>query len=168
MREVQVQVGTSGGKFDTTSPGGESRNGVCKTISDIQSGLFCVRVVRFVLVGVFGAFVELGLFSVLLAAKIGVVLSNVVAFHVAFALCFALHYVYTHQYPFSGWRIFLRGFVRYAALMYGQLAFGTILLWLLIDKTGLVGEVAKLVQIAIGTPLGYLIQKNLIFQRSGA
>lgn len=131
----------------------------------ILSVCLSAKIVRFLLVGIFGAIIELGLFSVLFDAGLGVVPANVVAFHVAFATCFFLHFIYTHSFSISDRRFFIRGFMKYAALMYGQLGFGTLLLWLLIDKVGCIAEIAKLLQIAIVTPFGYLIQKLLIFRR---
>lgn len=169
MRRVLEQGGEAPGKkSDSIAQRSEADIGIdmlVPPLSDILPDLLRLRVVRFVLVGVFGATVELGLFSVLLAAQLGIVVANIVAFHIAFALCFALHFFYTHRYSFSERHFFLRGFVSYATLMYGQLAFGTLLLWLLIDKAGLAGELAKLLQIAVVTPVGYLIQKTLIFQK---
>ncbi len=124
------------------------------------------KVVRFVFVGLFGALVELILFPLLLSTGFGIVFANVVAFHVAFALCFILHFSYTHSYSITEISLFVSGFIKYAALMYAQLGLGTFLLWLLIDKIDFSPEFSKLLQIAIVTPLGYLIQRLVIFRRS--
>lgn len=129
------------------------------------SWLMSVRIFRFISVGITGAIVELGLFSFMLASGIDLVIANVVAFHVAFTICFALHFIYTHRYSLSDRQFFARGFLGYAALMYAQLGVGTLLLWLLITKGGCIGEVAKVLQIGVIMPISYLIQKIVIFRR---
>lgn len=119
---------------------------------------------RFILVGAIGAIVELLLFSGFVRVGLGILYSNFIAFHCAFALCFFLHYHYTYQKPYKGTRRVLSGFVQYAVLMYVQLIIGSILLWFLIDKLHWIAEIAKIVQIGIVTPLSYIIQKLFIFR----
>ncbi|WP_041388968.1 GtrA family protein [Polaromonas sp. JS666] len=119
---------------------------------------------RFVLVGVVGAIVELTLFAGLVRINGKVMLSNFIAFHCAFAICFFLHYYYTHQKPYVGKYKVVSGFFKYAGLMYAQLIIGTLLLWLLINKLGWMPEVAKVVQIGIVTPVSYAVQKLAIFR----
>lgn len=119
---------------------------------------------RFIVVGGVGALVELVLFSTILRTGIGVAYSNVIAFHCAFSLCFLLHYQFTYQRPFEGKRNIVGGFMQYAALMYGQLAISSWLLWYLIDKSGWVPEIAKIIQIGIVTPISYVVQKLIIFR----
>lgn len=120
---------------------------------------------RFLLVGVFGAIVELLIFSGLVRAGLGILYGNIVAFHCAFTICFFLHYYYTHQRPYKGTRSVTGGFVKYAGLMYAQLIFGTVLLFLLIDKFGWMVELAKIFQIGTVTPVSYAFQKLVIFRR---
>ena len=124
--------------------------------------------VRFILVGIIGAIVELTLFSALVRINGGVMLSNFIAFHCAFATCFFLHYYYTYKKPYSGKHKVASGFIKYAALMYAQLIVGTLLLWLLINKLGWMPEVAKVVQISIVTPVSYVVQKLIIFRVRGS
>lgn len=121
---------------------------------------------RYVFVGVVGALIELGIFSILVKLHTGIVLSNVVAFHCAFALCYFLHFTYTHEHPLSETKFFARGFMKYAALMYTQLAFGTWMLWVLINQMHWIDEIAKMTQIVAVTPLSYVIQKTFIFRKS--
>lgn len=142
------------------------RNG--EYLYSLFSTLMTERVLRFVCVGIIGACIELGFFSFLLAAGVGIVVANVTAFHVAFGISFVLHFIYTHRYSLSERHFFVCGFAKYAALMYVQLAIGTLFLWFLITKWGCVSEVAKLIQIATVTPLSFMIQKTLIFQKSVA
>ena len=122
------------------------------------------KTVRFILVGAIGAIVELVLFSGFVRVGLGILYSNFIAFHCAFALCFFLHYHYTYQRPYEGTRRIFGGFVQYAALMYVQLIIGSILLWFLIEKFYWIAEIAKIVQIGIVTPLSYIIQKLVIFK----
>lgn len=123
---------------------------------------------RFILVGSVGAVVELTLFSGLIRVNLGIMTSNFIAFHCAFATCFFLHYYYTYKKPYSGKHKIASGFFKYAALMYAQLIVGTLLLWLLINKLGWMPEVAKVVQIGIVTPASYVVQKLIIFRVKGA
>lgn len=120
---------------------------------------------RFILVGVLGAIIELLLFSGFVRAGLGVLYSNFIAFHCAFALCFFLHYHYTHQKPYEGTLRVVGGFAKYTGLMYTQLIVGSLLLWFLIDKLDWMAEVAKVVQIGVVTPVSYVVQKLVIFQR---
>lgn len=123
---------------------------------------------RFVFVGVIGATVELTMFSCLISIDGKVMLSNIIAFHCAFAICFILHYYYTHKKPYVGKYKIAIGFFKYSGLMYAQLMVGTLLLWLLINKLGWMPEVAKVAQIGIVTPVSYAVQKLVIFRmRSG-
>lgn len=126
--------------------------------------IFNQTTVRFILVGVLGAVVELILFSGLARAGLGIIYSNFIAFHCAFTLCFFLHYHYTYQRPYEGIQRILGGFTQYAALMYAQLIIGSIVLWLLIDKLCWIPEIAKVVQLGAVTPMSYLIQKLVIFR----
>lgn len=119
---------------------------------------------RFILVGVVGAIVELGLFSGLIKVGLGFLFSNFIAFHCAFALCFYLHYHYTHQRPYAGIRMVVGGFAKYAGLMYAQFIVGSLLLWFLIDKLDWMPELAKIVQIGTVTPVSYVVQKLIIFR----
>ena len=120
---------------------------------------------RFVLVGILGAIIELILFSGLVRAGLEILYSNFIAFHFAFALCFFLHYHYTHQKPYEGAHRIAGGFIKYAGLMYAQFIVGSLLLWFLIDKLGWIAEIAKIVQIGAVTPVSYIIQKLVVFQR---
>lgn len=119
--------------------------------------------VRFIVVGIIGAIIELILFSELVRAGLGVASSNFLAFHSAFLFCFFLHYYYTHQKRYAGAHAIAEGLIKYVALMYVQLFVGTILLWILIDKYGWVLEFAKITQIGVVTPVNYVVQKYLIF-----
>jgi putative flippase GtrA len=121
--------------------------------------------VRFVLVGVLGAVVELFLFSGAIWIGLGIVFSNFFAFHCAFIFCYTLHYFYTHKKPFVGRKNILNGFFKYAVLMYGQLFVGSLLLLLLINDFNWMPGLAKIFQICLVTPLGFLIQKLIIFKR---
>jgi putative flippase GtrA len=136
-----------------------------QSLVDVVTKLLKRKLGRFILVGVVGAIVEIGFFSGLIQVGIGLILSNLIAFHFAFALCFYLHYHYTHQKPYEGTRKVFGGFVKYAGLMYAQLIVGTLLLWFFIDKLGWIPEVAKTAQIGIVTPASYIIQKLIIFRR---
>lgn len=120
---------------------------------------------RFILVGVLGAIIELLLFSGFVRAGLSVLYSNFIAFHCAFALCFFLHYHYTHQKPYEGFLSVAGGFAKYTGLMYVQLIVGSLLLWFLIDKLSWMAEFAKIVQIGVVTPVSYVVQKLVIFQR---
>ncbi|MEO6147405.1 MAG: GtrA family protein [Sulfuriferula sp.] len=131
----------------------------------MPAGLFRNTTVRFILVGAIGAIVELIVFLELVKVQHGIVFSNIVAFHIAFALCYFLHYYYTHQIPFVGKRNVISGFLKYAGLMYVQLFLGSLLLWLLINKLMWAPYVAKIIQIGAVTPIGYVIQKLVIFRR---
>ena len=127
--------------------------------------LFREKRVRFIIVGVIGATVELILFSKFMSSDLGVSISNFLAFHFAFVLCFFLHYLYTHQKPYVGTRMIINGLIKYTGLMYAQLFVGTILLWVLIDKFGWVAEYAKFMQICVVTPISYVIQRHAIFRK---
>lgn len=121
--------------------------------------------VRFILVGVLGAVVEIFLFSGLVWVGAGVIFGNFLAFHCAFVLCYTLHYFYTHKKPFVGRKNILHGFFKYAVLMYSQLFVGSLLLLLLINDFNWIPSLAKIFQICLVTPLGFLIQKLIIFKR---
>ena len=119
---------------------------------------------RFILVGVIGAIVELILFSGLVRTGRSILYSNVIAFHCAFALCYLLHYYYTHRKPYEGTQRVVGGFAKYAGLMYVQLLVGSLLLWFLIDKLSWMAEISKIVQIGVVTPVSYAVQKLVIFR----
>jgi putative flippase GtrA len=123
------------------------------------------KTARFFIVGVFGAIVEVLLFSGLVRVGFGILFGNFVAFHCAFALCFYLHYRYTYQRPYGGTRNVSNGFFQYAILMYAQLAVGSILILILVEKFDFIVEVAKVVQIGVVTPVGYAVQRLVIFRR---
>ena len=124
------------------------------------------RKLRFVVVGLIGATIEIILFSVLVRAGLGVSFSNFLAFHCAFLICFFLHYYFTHQKRYNGMHVIVGGLLKYAGLMYVQLLVGTVLLWLLIEKYGWVAEFAKIAQIGVVTPVSYLVQKYFIFSEN--
>lgn len=129
-----------------------------------KASIFNQTTIRFFLVGALGAVVELLFFSGLTRAGLGIIYSNFIAFHCAFTLCFFLHYLYTYQKPYEGTQKIFGGFTQYAALMYAQLAIGSIVLWLLVDKLFWIPEIAKVVQIGAVTPMSYIIQKLIIFR----
>lgn len=118
---------------------------------------------RFFLVGIIGAFIELHLFSYLIKIEYEVMLSNIVAFHCAFITCFFLHYFYTHMKTFIEKRKLANKFIKYVILMYSQLLIGSFLLWFLINEIGWLPEVAKLAQVIFIIPISYFIQKTKIF-----
>lgn len=132
-------------------------------MAGLKSSLIEGKKIRFVIVGLLGAIIELILFSELVRTGLGVASSNFLAFHCAFLICFFLHYYYTHQKRYAGVHIIAGGLIKYAALMYVQLFVGTILLWILIDKYGWVAEFAKITQIGVVTPVSYVVQKYFIF-----
>ena len=119
---------------------------------------------RYIFVGVLGAIVEMTLFAFLFRLDVGIVISNIAAFHVAFIMCYFFHYYYTHRKPFEGKSALANGLVKYTILMYGQLIIGSILLWILIKKFGLDADFSKIIQICIVTPGSYMIQKSAIFR----
>lgn len=127
---------------------------------------FVNSTVRYFFVGAIGAIVEIFLFMVFIRAGGQIVYSNIIAFHCAFALCYFLHYYYTHQKPYEGARNVISGFLKYAGLMYTQLFAGSILLWFLINNLGWQPGVSKILQIGVVTPIGYIVQKLLIFRRT--
>jgi putative flippase GtrA len=133
-------------------------------MTSTKIAIFDQITVRFVLVGVIGAIVELVLFSGFVRAGIGILYSNFIAYHCAFFLCFFLHYHYTHQKPYEGKLKVAGGFIKYTGLMYAQLIVGSLLLWFLIDKLEWMVEISKVVQIGIVTPVSYAIQKLVIFR----
>jgi putative flippase GtrA len=129
-----------------------------------NNSIFNQKTVRFVLVGVIGAAVELILFSGFVRAGAGMIYGNIIAFHCAFFLCFFLHYHYTYKKPYKGKSKVTSGFFKYTGLMYAQLIVGSLLLWFLIDKLEWMTEIAKIIQIGIVTPLSYIIQKLIVFR----
>jgi putative flippase GtrA len=120
--------------------------------------------IRFILVGGAGALIEIGLFSLFLRNGIGMVASNILAFHIAFAICYFLHLHFTYRQPFARKRDIAAGFVKYAFLMYCQLAVGTLLLWLMIRQLDWIPELSKVIQIGIVTPVSFIVQKLVIFR----
>ena len=123
------------------------------------------EIFRYIIVGATGACVELGLFSVFHSAKLGILLSNFIAFHIAFGFCFLLHYFYTHENSTYNKGEFWTAFIKYAALMYGSLFIGTILLWIFIEKGRINVEISKFIQLSIIVPFSYFVQKYVIFKR---
>jgi putative flippase GtrA len=124
------------------------------------------KTVRFIFVGGVGAVLETSIFILMFDRGVQLYLSNIIAFHIAFFVCYFLHLNYTHSKPFSTRNAVLAGFVKYSLLMYFQLFIGTALLSALIESLGINPLIAKLFQIGIVTPLGYLVQSIYIF-RSG-
>lgn len=128
--------------------------------------MFDRKKIRFIIVGIIGAIIELALFSKFTRVELSVASSNFLAFHCAFLICFFLHYYYTHQKMYDGFGIMAGGLMKYATLMYIQLLFSTILLWILIDRYGWNAELGKITQIGVVTPVSYIVQKYFIFPRS--
>jgi putative flippase GtrA len=133
-------------------------------MTSTKIAIFNNTTVRFVLVGVIGAIVELVLFSGFVRAGTGMIYSNFIAFHCAFFACFFLHYQYTYQKPYEGKHKVAGGFIKYTGLMYAQFIVGSLLLWILIDKLEWTVEISKVVQIGIVTPVSYAVQKLVIFR----
>ena len=129
------------------------------------ASFFKIKTVRFIFVGILGAIVEVILFSGLVRIGFGILFGNFVAFHCAFALCFYLHYHHTYERPYGGIRNVFNGFFKYAILMYAQLTVGSILIFILVEKFDLMVEIAKVVQIGVVTPVGYAVQRLVIFRR---
>ena len=125
-------------------------------------------VFRYVLVGLFGALLEVILFTIMFNSSFSVIVSNVIAFHIAFICCYFLHYYFTHKKPYEGGINVVNGFLMYMVLMYSQLIVGTMLLFILIEKVGVLPMLAKVSQILIVTPIGFFIQKKLIFKKRGS
>jgi putative flippase GtrA len=120
---------------------------------------------KFILVGITGAAIEIIVFSAMIRFQAGTLISNVVAFHLAFVTCFFLHHHFTYCQPTNRTRDALKAFFQYALLMYWQLVLGTALLWLLIDRLHWVPEISKVIQIAVVTPMSYLVQRVIIFKK---
>lgn len=123
-----------------------------------------LQLLRFVIVGMIGACVEVGLFSVMKSNGVKTITGNVVSFHIAFVICYFLHTFYTYRNIEAFRAISLNIFSKYAILMYVQLVVGSILLLILIDLLNWDGVYSKIVQISIVTPVGYIVQKKLIFK----
>ena len=126
--------------------------------------LLVSRIARYLVVGLIGLFVEVALFTIFLSMQLGILKSNFLAFHLAFGSCFILHYFYTNKNSSFDLGSFSVGLIKYATLMYILFLFGTLQLWLFIEKTGLNGGVAKVLQLGINTPIAYWVQKNIIFK----
>lgn len=122
------------------------------------------KIARYVAVGILGAVIEATAFSCLVAEGMGIGASNAIAFHLAFVTCYFLHHKYTHRKDFSGTAVLAFRFAKYAALMYGQLLLGYFLLRTLMVEVGFTPAVSKVLQIAVVTPLGYLVQKGVVFK----
>ncbi|MBD3648765.1 MAG: GtrA family protein [Pseudomonadales bacterium] len=120
---------------------------------------------KYLIVGIIGAIIELSVFSLMIRYGIGLVISNILAFHLAFLACYFLHYEYTHGRPFEGIFELSNGLIKYATLMYSQLVVGTALLWILIEELSIGPDLSKLLQLALITPISYLIQRKFIFRR---
>jgi putative flippase GtrA len=118
---------------------------------------------RFFLVGIIGAIVEFSLFSYLIKSDNKVMLSNLIAFHVAFITCFFLHYSYTYMKLFSKKHKLANYFIKYVVLMYSQLLIGSLLIWFLINRIGWLPEVAKISQMILIMPISFFVQKIGIF-----
>jgi putative flippase GtrA len=142
-----------------------SSNIFSKNIKKINKDFLRHTAGRYFLVGVIGAIIELIIFSGLVRVGLGIFHSNFFAFHVAFSLCFFLHYHYTHKKPYEGKLKIASGFVKYAGLMYAQFVFGSLVLWFLIDKLNWMPEIAKFIQIGIVIPVSYIFQKMVIFRK---
>jgi putative flippase GtrA len=147
--------------IDIAKPSLDSLNMISTKIA-----VFNQATVRFVLVGVIGAIVELVLFSGFVRAGTGIMYSNFIAFHCAFFMCFFLHHKYTFQKTYQGKHKVAGDFIKYTGLMYAQFILGSLLLWFLIDKLEWMLEISKVVQIGIVTPVSYAVQKLVIFRLS--
>lgn len=122
-------------------------------------------VIRYVIIGIFGALLETALFTVMLIYFENIVFSNIFAFHVAFVSCYLLNYRYTYQRPFIGFSNIIRGLFKYSAIMYVQLLVSTALLFIMIKHFGFSSLYAKVFQISIIAPISYMIQKAIVFKR---
>jgi putative flippase GtrA len=121
------------------------------------------QAVRYLLVGVLGLIIELLLFSLFYRLGLGIILGNLLSFQIALTVCFMLHYRYTYRVLHKSFRDALNYYFKYTSLMYIQALIGTVLLYGFIEFLLLQPELAKIIQIAIVTPISYIYQKTKIF-----
>lgn len=119
--------------------------------------------VRYFFVGIFGAILEFFIFQKLINCKYSILISNLFSFHSSVIACYLLHFYVTHGA--SKRNGIISKFFRYITLMYVQFIFGSVILWGFINYIEFGVEVSKLMQIALVTPISYLIQKFFIFTR---
>lgn len=119
---------------------------------------------RFLAVGCVGALIEILIFTLLFRVTSLLILSNIIAFHIAFFGCYFLHLNYTHGRPFIENSEIFGGLIKYTLLMYFQLAVGTVVLSLFIEIFGINALLSKVLQIGIVTPFSYFTQNLYIFK----
>jgi len=92
------------------------------------------------------------------------VLPYLVAYTTAYILGIALGYALQSRFVFGvpiAWRTALRFPLAYVA----QYAFGALLLWLLIDRFGVAPDLAALVVVVAGIPVGFLLNRRALGAR---
>lgn len=121
------------------------------------------RLLLYCFFGFIGASVELATFLLLTAAEIDIILSHVVAFHLAFVICFYLNYHITFVSDLTGRRGWRHVGLRYIMLMYLQVGFGAWLIsWLTVSQHW-PDFFAKSFQLVITVPASYILQSKLVF-----
>jgi putative flippase GtrA len=89
------------------------------------------------------------------------VLPYLVAYTTAYVLGIALGYALQSRVVFGvpiAWRTALRFPLAYLA----QYAFGALLLWLLVDRTGVAPDLAAIVVVVAGIPVGFLLNRRAL------
>lgn len=92
------------------------------------------------------------------------VLPYLVAYTTAYILGIALGYALQSRFVFGvpiAWRTALRFPLAYVA----QYAFGALLLWLLVDRFGVAPDLAALVVVVAGIPVGFLLNRRALGAR---
>ena len=119
--------------------------------------------VRFILVGIVGASIEIVAYLTLLNVGFFYLICNLVGYHLAIVSTFFLQGVYT--FPLSNTlekHLFLR-FCKYVLFMYVQLAIGSVLLLICVELLMFDEWISKFIQMLVVVPVSYLGQKIFIF-----
>ena len=120
--------------------------------------------VRFVLVGIVGASIEIVAYLALLEVGFFYLICNLVGYHLAIISTFFLQSMYT--FPLSNTldrHLFLK-FFKYILFMHVQLAIGSVLLLIFVELLLFNEWISKFIQMSVVVPVSYLGQKIFIFR----
>lgn len=119
--------------------------------------------VRFILVGIVGASIEVVVYLALLQIGFFYLICNFVGYHLAIITTFFLHRTYTFSLSDAPRKHLFQRFYKYILLMYMQLAIGSFLLLIFVELLLLDELISKFVQMLAVIPASYLAQKIFIF-----
>jgi len=123
---------------------------------------FAKQFIKFCLIGVSNALVHLGVYYLIIHFGVHYLIANAIAFTVSVGNAYLWNRLFVFPLdPRNGLRAFLKTFTVY---FFSTFLFGTALLFIFVDILRVSQQIAPLINIAIVTPINFLLNKFWAFK----